>query len=125
MIRRQRKTVFVRAITRLEPNVEVSDHREQLVLVALQKGNEIVQVPLEVFAAEVGGHQQPVSRPHRDDTVLVVPRQVKDVAAVERTALADQQPTAAGGKKRGAPVKRGGAALLNAFPATKKARAGA
>jgi hypothetical protein len=31
----------------------------------------------------------------------------------------------AAGKKRGAPVKRGGAALLNAFPATKKARAGA
>ena len=39
--------------------------------------------------------------------------------------LAKAFATAAGGKKRGAPVKRGGAALLNAFPATKKARAGA
>ena len=38
--------------------------------------------------------------------------------------LAKAFATAAGGKKRGAPVKRGGAALLNAFPATKKARAG-
>ena len=46
-------------------------------------------------------------------------------AKAPKANLAKAFATAAGGKKRGAPVKRGGAALLNAFPATKKARAGA
>ena len=54
------------------------------------------------------------------------PEKVGSCARVAPKAnLAKAFATAAGGKKRGAPVKRGGAALLNAFPATKKARAGA
>ena len=51
--------------------------------------------------------------------------EVVQIDEAPKANLAKAFAAAAGGKKRGAPVKRGGAALLNAFPATKKARAGA